>query len=181
MSPSTRSGPVSVTGPGAGRARFVSLVLVLGLVSACGPPRERFAGTYESPEALTEAFLQALEAGDRPGLESLALSRQEYELEVFPEMSVYGNIPPDFAWSQLEGKNLYGVSTTLHRHRGRAWDLEDIVFSDGTTIYQSFRVHREPVLHLRDRGTGERTEMVLFGSLLESEGRFKMLSLSIDR
>jgi hypothetical protein len=181
MSPSNSSGPAGVTGPGDRRARFVFLVLFVGLISACGPPRQRFAGTYESPEALTEAFLQALEAGDRPGLESLALSEQEYQLEVFPEMPVYGNIPPDFAWSQLEGKNLYGVSTTLHRHRGRAWDLEGIFFSDGATSYQSFRVHREPTLRLQDRETGETSEMVLFGSILEHQGRYKLLSLNIDR
>ena len=34
---------------------------------------------------------------------------------------------------------------------------------------------------LRDRHTGERREMDLFGSLLEHDGRYKLFSFNIDR
>ncbi|MGD8895982.1 MAG: hypothetical protein PVJ73_08100 [Acidobacteriota bacterium] len=169
------------TGPGSGRARFVPLILLAVLLWSCGPARERFRGTYESPEAVTQAFLRALKAGDRSALENLALSEQEFLLEFFPEMPAYGNIPPDFAWSQLELRNVYGVSFVLDRFRGRAWDLEDIVFRGGTTEYQSFIVYREPMLRLRDRETGEESELALFGSILEHGGRYKLLSCNIDR
>ena len=37
------------------------------------------------------------------------------------------------------------------------------------------------VLRLRDRVTGERREMALFGSLLEHDGRYKLVSLNIGR
>jgi hypothetical protein len=148
---------------------------------SCGPPRERFRGTFKSPEAVTEAFLRAVEAQDRSRLEELALSEREYRLEVFPEMTAYGDIPSEFAWSQLDGRNRYGASFVLAREGGRAWDLERIVFTGGATAYQTFVVHRDPLLHLRDRRTGERREMALFGSILEHGGRYKLLSLNIDR
>jgi hypothetical protein len=170
------------TGFGVGQARSVCLALLLLLSwTACGPPRERFQGTFASPEALAEAFLLGLEARDRSRLEALALSPEEFRLEVFPEMPVYGNVPPDFAWGQLEGRNRHGLATVLARQGGRPWELEGIDFPGGRTVYQTFTVHREPVLHLRGRATGERREMVLFGSLLEHEGRYKLFSFNIDR
>jgi hypothetical protein len=172
----------TATGPGFGRARLVSLALLLPVFSlaACGPPRERFHGTFASSEVLTETFLQALEEEDRPRLERMALSQAEFRLEFFPEMPVYGNIPPDFAWGQLEGRNRHGLATVLARQGGRPWELEEIVFA-GETAYQTFTVHREPMLRLRDRVTGERREMALFGSLLEHDGRYKLVSLNIGR
>jgi hypothetical protein len=177
LGPNTRS----TTGPGSGWVRLVWPALLLVLVWACGPPRERFQDTHASPEALSEAFLRALEAGDRPGMESLALSEREFLLEVFPEMPAYGNVPPDFAWSQLAARSSYGLSTVLHAHGGRSWDLVGIVFRGGRTAYQTFVVHRDPMLRLRDRRTGERREMPLFGSLLEHGGRYKLFSFNIDR
>jgi hypothetical protein len=171
----------STTGPGRSRARFVTAVLLGAALWSCGHPRERFSGTFDSPEAVTRAFLKAVEHQDRAGLEALALTEREYRLEVFPEMPAYGNIPSHFAWSQLEGRNRYGASLALSREGGRPWDLEEIVFEGGTTAYQTFTVHRDPMLHLRDRRTGKRQSMALFGSILEHDGRFKLLSLNVDR
>jgi hypothetical protein len=163
------------------RFRWAGFALVvLALSWACGPPRERFRHTFESPEALTAEFLRALEAGDRARLKDLPLSEQEYCLEIFPEMPVYGNIPPDLAWSQMEGANLYGVGVALDRHRGRSFELEKITF-EGTTSYQTFVVHRESTLHLRDRETGKREELPLFGSVVEHDGGYTLLSVNIDR
>jgi len=179
MNPSTRSD--TATGPGDRRARLACLALILVLGWACGPPRERFRGSHASPEAVTAAFLQALEAGDRMELEGLAVSAREFQLEVFPEMPAYGNIPPDFAWSQLAAKNLYGLSTALDHYGGRAWDLEEIDVRGETTVYQTFSVHRDPMLRLRDRETGVTEELALFGSFLEWEGGYTLLSLNIDR
>ncbi len=181
VSPGPRSETVTATGPGSRRARLVLPVLLLVLVWACGPPRERFQNTLPSPEALAEAFLRALEAGDRRWMESLALSEQEFVLEVFPEMPAYGNVPPGFAWSQLAARSAYGLSTVLDAHAGRSWDLEEIVFRGKQTAYQTFVVHREPMLRLRDRRTGEKREVALFGSLLEHGGRYKLFSFNVDR
>jgi hypothetical protein len=170
------------TGPGGvRRVRLALVILLLVVVWSCGHPRERFRGTLTSPKALAEEFLRGLEAEDRPRLEELALSRQEFELEVFPEMPAYGNVPPDFAWSQLELRNFDGLSTVLARQGGRRWDLEEMVFRGGATVYQTFTVHRRPMLRLRNRRTGERREMALFGSLLECDGRYKLFSFNIDR
>jgi len=179
MIPSLRS--EWTTGPGGRRARFALPALLLILTWACGPAREHFADTHASPEALTETFLGALEARDRPVLEGLALSEEEFRLEVFPEMPAYGNIPPDLAWSQLAARSLYGLSSVLAAHGGRSWELEELIDGGETSVYQSFVVHRDPMLRLRCRSTGERREMALFGSFLEHRGRFKLVSFNLDR
>jgi hypothetical protein len=155
--------------------------LVVLLVCACGPPRVRFAGSYASPEALTEAFLRDLEARDRPGLERLALSEAEYRLEFLPEMFIYGKHPTGFLWEQMDSRNQLGVGSVLGRLGGRSFELERIVFEDGSTAFQTFVVHRKPTVYVRDRQTGETRELVLFGSVLEHEEGYKLVSLNIDR
>lgn len=177
MDPSTRS----ATGPGRGRAWLAWLALLLVACWSCGAPRQRFAEACPSPETLAGAFLQALEAGDRPRLERLALSEEEFRLEAFPEMPAFGRIPTDLAWNQLSLRSLYGLSTVLARYGGRAWVLEGIDFRGATTVYQTFAVRRDPMLTLRDPSSGEIRELALFGSVLEYDGGFKLFSFNIDR
>jgi hypothetical protein len=169
-------------GPGFGRALSASVATLLVILAVTwGPPRERFHGMFESEEALTRAFLEALEDGDRERLASLALSKDEFQKEAFPEMPAYPNIPEDFVWDQLRMKSHYGLSVVLHYQGGRAFDFQDITYHGGQTAYDTFVVHRKPTLHLRDRKTGKSGTIVLFGSILEHEGRFKLFSLNIDR
>jgi hypothetical protein len=174
----TVPGSLSKGEPGTVAALSVLLVL---LVCACGPPRVRFAGSYPSPEAVTDTFLRDLEARDRPGLESLALSEAEYRLEFLPEMFIYGKHPTDFLWEQMDGRNQLGVGSVLGRLGGRSFELEKIVFEGGSTAFQTFVVHRRPTVYVRDRKTGEIEKLVLFGSVLEHEGGYKLVSLNIDR
>lgn len=151
------------------------------MAATWGPGPTRFLGLYESEEALFEAALGALERQDRETLESLALSKTEYQKEVFPEMPVYGNIPEDLAWNQFRLKSHYGLSKLLRDEGGRIRDFEHVIYEGGHTEYGSFVVHREPVLVLRDLKTGQVVRHVLSGSVLEYQGRFKLLSYNIDR
>ena len=96
-------------------------------------------------------------------------------------MPAYGNIPEDFVWDQLRMKSDYGLSVVLHYQGGRGFDFEDIAYHGGRTEYDTFVVHRKPTLHLRDRETGQPGTIVLFGSILEYQGRFKLFSFNIDR
>jgi hypothetical protein len=178
LSPTTRS---RTGGSGPGRARLVALALLLALGWACGPPRERFAGSFASPEALTQAFLGELEIGDPAGLERLALSEEEYRLELLPEMFAYGRVPASFVWNQMQSRSQVGMKTVLGRLGGRSLAFEGIEFAGGTVEYQTFRVHLKPTVHVRDRETGRRAALALFGSVLEHEGGFKLVSLNTDR
>lgn len=146
-----------------------------------GPRPERFQGLFESDEDLARAVLDGVEGNDPEALAALALSKTEYQKEVFPEMPVYGNIPEDLAWDQLRLRSHYGLRKVLHDMRGRAYALEELVYEGGTTEYGTFAVHRDPSLRVRDRVTGETDTLVLFGSVLAYQGRFKLLSYNIDR
>jgi hypothetical protein len=179
MTPSTRS---ARTGLGSGRA----LSLVLGLVAvasldSCAPAPERFARSFESPRALAEEFLRALESKDRGRLESLALTREEFKTEAYPEMPAYGSVPAEFAWSQLALKSSHGLANVLAMHGGRAYELVDLSYRGGHTAYRTFVVHRRAMLRVRDRKSGEEATLALFGSVLEHRGRFKLFSFNIER
>jgi len=180
MIPSTHSR--KTTGPGVDRARALVLGLVaLAPLAACGPTPERFARSFESQRELAEAFLRALEQRDRARIESLALSREEFKSEAYPEMPAYGSIPAEFAWSQLAARSRYGLSRVLSAHGGRTYELLDLSYQGGHTAYRTFVVHRRTMLRVRDRASGEEATLALFGSILEHRGRFKLFSFNIDR
>lgn len=153
--------------------------LLLG--TGCGPRAPRFSHTFESPRALAAAVLAALEAKDRGAMEALALSESEFREQVFPEMPAYGDVPMDFVWGDLKQKSGNELRRILSYHGGRPYELEDVVFDGGATAYDSFVVHRKPRLLVRQRDSGERKELALFGSVIEYEGRYQLFSYVVNR
>jgi hypothetical protein len=169
-----------------GRGRGVLGVLSLVFWTAvagigCGPGTPRFSHTFESPSALAGEFLRLLAARDAAGLAALPLSAQEFRREVFPQMPAAGKIPADFVWSDLDQKSRQELGRVLARHGGRQYRLVRVAFEGGATAYRTFVVHRKPRLLLEDVATGARTEMGLFGSVLEQDKRFKLFSFVVNR
>jgi len=156
---------------------------VLALVSAfagCGgvPP---LAGTYPGAESLAEAVLDALAQKDRAALEGMALSEREFRDHVWPELPASHperNLPFSYVWGDLRQKSTGALSETLARHGGRRYDLVRVDFN-GQTDYQSYGVHRETTLRVRDTAGQEQTLRVC-GSFIEKDGAWKVFSFVVD-
>ena len=141
--------------------------------------------TFPSPEAVSEAVLTALADGDADTLASLALSELEFRTAVWPDLPSSRperGVPFDYAWGDLHQKSTNALRRLVARHGGKRYELVRVAFDGETTAYRTYRVHRETLLVVRDEEgeEGEELTLVLFGSILERGGEFKLFSYVVD-
>ncbi|MEQ1574967.1 MAG: hypothetical protein ABL993_12050 [Vicinamibacterales bacterium] len=156
-------------------------LLVLLASGSCGtvPP---LANTRESAEALAGAVLDALASRDRAALEALALSEQEFRDHVWPELPAARperNLPFSYVWGDLHQKSDVGLRTIVSEHGGKRYELVNVRATGETTRYDTYLVHRDMVLVIRDPG-GAAREIRLFGSMIEKDGGWKVYSFVVD-
>lgn len=131
--------------------------------------------------AVARDVLAAFAAGDRPALEALTLSEQEFRDHVWPDLPAARperRLPFAYVWGDLKQKSDAGLGASLARLRGRRFTLVDVRVG-GETRYGRSRVHRESVLVVRN-GDGGTEELDVFGSLIEQGGRWKVFSYVVD-
>lgn len=163
-------------------ARLVQLTaLALALtVAACSsaPP---LATTFESPEDVARAVLDALRAGDRIRLDALALSEQEFKDHVWPELPAARperNLPFSYVWGDLHQKSDMTLTNTIKAQEGHRYELQKVTFED-TTPYASYRIHRKATFHVRD-ASGREGAIRVCGSMIEKDGAWKVFSYVVD-
>jgi hypothetical protein len=152
------------------------------LMAACGTPTFPLAHSFESPEALARAVLDALERKDVDLLNNLAVNEAEFREHVWPELPASRperKLPFSYVWGDLHQKSDGALALTLVRHGGRRYEFLGLQFAGGTTPYQSYNVHRESEITVRDDRGGEQT-IRLFGSVLEEGATFKVFSYVVD-
>jgi hypothetical protein len=153
---------------------------VLALSTACSrvPP---LANIHASANDVAVAALDALARRDRAALESLALSETEFRDHVWPELPAARperNLPFSFVWGDLHQKSLLALGGTLAAHGGRRYTLVGVT-SSGRTSYNSYTVHRETTLRVKDP-SGELTDLRICGSMLEKGGAWKIFSFVVS-
>ncbi len=154
-------------------------VLALSLGCSAVPP---LVGTQATPEALASAVLTALERRDEAALRTLALNEQEFRDHVWPELPAARperNLPFGYVWGDLHQKSDVGLTTILGEHGGKRYELVNVRATGETTRYDTYLVHRDIVLVIRDPG-GATREMRLFGSMIEKDGAWKVYSFVVD-
>lgn len=135
-----------------------------------------------SASALSRAVLDSFERRDVSALQRLAVNEQEFRDHVWPELPSARperNLPLQYVWGDLSQKSQAALGVTLARRGGQHYDLISVRFSAGTTRYDSYQIHRKAALTVKD-ADGAVTELRLFGSVLEKEGRFKVFSYVVD-
>ena len=127
-------------------------------------------------------MLDGLAAEDRGRLESLALNGQEFRDVVWPELPSSRperGLPVSYAWDDLHQKSTNGLRRLLDQWGGRRLTLVDVTYEGETTEYETFRVHRETRLTLRDEA-GEELNVHFYGSTLVRQDQFKVFSYVVD-
>lgn len=139
------------------------------------------ANAYTSAEALAKHFLAALASKDTESIKLLRLTKQEFCDYVWPDLpsSRLPNVSCDWAWDQATLNSLSGLTEMLARHENKKYEFLSLRFAKGTETYPSYKVHKETWLRVRDE-TGKESELRLFGSMLEMDGKFKLFSFVID-
>lgn len=165
------------------RVRQILLMLLALGTGACGTsaaPVPLFPA-YDSKDAAVEAFLRGLAARDRTTLAGLAVSKNEFLKYIWPALPASRpdvGMPADRAWADQAQRNAAYLSETLAGHGGREYRLLAVTFAGGTTDYGAYQIHRETTLDVR--GPNGPATVRLFGSLVESGGRWKIYSFVVD-
>lgn len=132
-----------------------------------------------SIRALAELALQAIEARDLEALNSLRVTEQEYKkvfFPEFPEAQPGHNLSSDFQWFHLNMKSLKGLKDAIEEYGGQSFELMDIVVTQGTQEYKSFKAHKKVELKVRRATDGQELQIRVFGSVVERYGQFKIFS-----
>ena len=128
------------------------------------------------------AVLDALARNDRPALDALALSEQEFRDHVWPELPAARperNLPFSYVWGELNQKSGIALTQTLAEHGGKRYELKRVVFGGDETRYGSYRVRREATFDVID-ASGTQTSLRVCGSFIEKDGVWKVFSYVID-
>lgn len=140
------------------------------------PPRLRHGAP--SPEELSRRVLAALQDGDLPTLESLALSEEEFREFVWPELPVSNpktNVPLEYVWGEVRLRSTARLQQLLRTLKGERFALARTSHRGPRTDYPSHRAYSDFEIILRDPGGKER-EYLLFGTLIEMDGVWKVYS-----
>ena len=162
-----------------GAATLVLCTLLAGCES--GGRSIPLTPVYESKDAIAEAFLRALAARDQAALETLVVSEVEFRKYIWPKLPASApdvGMPLDYVWSDTRLKNAGHLARLLSDHGGSTYKLVAVTFAGETTDYGPYRVHRETTLDVRGPKGAE--ALRLFGSLVESGGRWKIYSFVVD-
>lgn len=159
------------------------LVLLAGsfFLVACTSPATPLADTRDSPQAVAQAVVDAVTAGNSAALASLALSEQEFRDHIWPELPSARperNLPFSYVWGDLHQKSGTSLAATLARYRGQRLSLVEVRHGD-VTRYQSYSVHRDSVFVVRT-ADGATEDVRLCGSMVEQDGRWKVFSYVVD-
>ncbi len=187
-----------IKGPRRRAGAFVLIILAsflaVGIVIGCDrsidetavPARNLppLSTTFDTPEALAVAFLDALYRKDVEALQRFALNKEEFRLYVWPELPASrlekNPLPFDYGWNDLYQKSTNSLRRTYTAYGGRKFTFLSIEFEDETTPYETFKVHRDARVVVRDEEKGENLRLDLFGSMMEKDGRFKLFSYVTD-
>ena len=156
----------------------VSLIALLAVSCGTAP----LPNAYDSPEALSRAVLAALERRDADTLRTLAISKDEFTEQVWPELPAARperNLNASFVWGDLNQKSNIMLRDTLTTNGGKTYALVSVRFLGEMTQYASYRVHREGELRVKDVDGTER-DLRVFGSVIEKDGRYKVFSYVVD-
>ena len=140
-------------------------------------------GGERSPEALAQTFLTAVSAHDSAALRRLLVDRAEFAWLVFPD-HLYRRPPyeldPAIFWMQLRQESAKGLTRVLERHGGKAMRFRDLRCERDTLQLVDSRMMMWGACQLEYQAGDSLLTRQLFGSIIERDGIFKLLSYAND-
>ena len=140
-------------------------------------PVERLTGGASSVESLTARWVAAVESHDTTTIRELVIDRAEFAWLYYPA-SPFAQGPlyqsPDLVWFRLQANSEKGIVRVLRRLGGSEMRYRSVACREAPRIEGENRIW-EYCEVLRGEGSESRAE-VLFGGILEHDGRFKFIS-----
>lgn len=142
------------------------------------PEITALTGGADSRDALVRRFIGAVEAQDTAALRAMVLSRAEYAHLVYPT-SRFTRPPmqqdPALIWFQMQLNSEKGVVRLLRRHGGEDSGFRGYACEDAPTVEGENRLWERCTVRLTAADGGDVT-LRWFGSIIERDGHFKLMS-----
>ena len=140
---------------------------------------KRLSNACSSLEELGKQVLEAVYNKDTERLSSLAITEEEYGTYIWPQSPI-SKIKEwqdnyDFVRNQHFSRSRLSLRQMLARYGGRKYTLVRFRFGDETTEHTIYKAHRDARLIVK-KPDGEELELNLFGSVVEMDGQFKIMS-----
>lgn len=178
--PTTVSGSkATLEAPAPANPQVTSMPAAAAVVdgAAESPARAQLSNAALSVDELMTRVLEALAHADPTALDALRLTEEEHREILWPaDPGRAAGAPLDLAWDMLDRRSRGGVHKAIAELGGRTLTFTGVEFERGTEPRGSYVLHRGPVLHTRDASAGESVELRFLGSVIERDGRWKLVS-----
>jgi hypothetical protein len=152
------------------------LTLLFFLITLPSCRQREMQNSSDSIESLARKVLRAVDQNDLNQLDQLRINRNEFEKYLWKEFPASRqDVPINFAWDNLNGKTIKGMTRAISDFGGQSFTLLDVDFENSVDRYASFKIYPSAVLHVVDRDGKERL-LNFCGSVVERNGEFKFLS-----
>jgi hypothetical protein len=155
------------------------MTLAVLTMAGCGQRQVRLTNTSASPEDVCQKTLDALERKDTLGLQQFLLTKFEHDSILVPLMP----LPPPgverdmgMAWYLLDQRSIKGIRRALDDYGGQRFAFVKVRFTKLEEKFGHLVVHKGTEVTVRD-STGAENVLPIFGSILEDNGRFKLVSI----
>jgi hypothetical protein len=137
-------------------------------------------GAARSRDALVARVVEAVADSNAAALRALTLNAAEFGHLYFPA-SIYSREPyaqpPEVTWLLMSQNSLKGLVTLLREYGGQSLAVAGHSCGGEPKVEGLNRIHEHCTVRVRG-ADGRVGEVRLFGSIIEREGRFKLMSLS---
>lgn len=149
-------------------------LFVMLILSSC--QKRDLAHSGDSIDDLAKKVLMAIESNDIKELDALRINHDEFKNYLWPEFPAgKKNFPFDFAWDNLNGKTIKGMTRALTDIGGQEYRLVDVAFEENSERYATFTIYTSAVLNVTDKD-GNVKALKFCGSIIERKGEYKFLS-----
>lgn len=146
------------------------------------PHTMRLQGAAGSIDALVKSAIDAYAAGDTVALQRLLITAEEFDRYLYPE---FGQHYPAARDTSVQAREFVrenhmraaakGLRKSLKELGGRRMELISVGFRDGAKRFSTYTIHEgtEVKVWLEDGSEGD---LPALGSIVEMDGRYKLLS-----
>jgi len=161
--------------------RLTTLLFALLFLTMCTSKEStgRLSNACDSIEDLGKQVLEAVYNNDLERLKAMAITPEEYKSYVWPQSPI-SKIKQwqenyDFVRKQQFSRSSLALRQMLARYGGRQYTLVRVRFEDDTTDHTTYKAHRDARLMVKNPD-GKEVVLNLFGSIVEMDGQFKIMS-----
>lgn len=159
-------------------------VVALAATAACrvgGDPR--LDGGFASIDSLVSEYVAAVNQGDTAKMHGLRVTEWEHNSLLWPEFPASRpefNMPLEFAWFNLDKRSVRDAARVVNQYQNLEIRPLEATCRKEIQRYATFEVHGDCVVTVTDRFGVRHEDAKLFGSLVEMDGRFKIVGIVTD-